>query len=352
MSRYFAITTGSSTIQVKNTRTGSVTFTVTNNAQDGIKTRAKISALTGNESWFTIEGEKEREYKEKTQQYTVTYTIPSSVSPGSYKFRMDVFGVENPDEIYSEGPVVQIDVVGAETVPTKKTPFPWWIVAVVVAVLLIGGGIALWATRSTTEIVPMVIGETPDSATTILAEKKFNVERTTALTTKSEEIDVVVAQNPPRDTEADKESTVTITIGQEGAEVPNTIGDTLETALKKITDAGLNCRVGASQEVKEKIVAHKRMAIRASRTRAPAATSETTIAQPNALTVMTMIPMFPIFTVPKVSATDPAPKTIVEKNATITIFTEKSSKSNFKIVEKADLQAIGFKAEVLKNVTN
>jgi hypothetical protein len=83
-----------------------------------------------------------------------------------------------------------------------------------------------------------------------------------------------------------------------------------------------------------------------------AATPETTIAQPNALTVMTMIPMFPFFTIPKVSATDPAPKTIVEKNATITIFTEKSSKGNFKIVEKADLEAIGFKAEVLKNVSN
>ena len=351
MSRYFAITTGSSTIQVKNTRTGSVTFTVTNNAQDGIKTRAKISALTGNEGWFTIEGEKEREYKEKTQQYTVHYTIPASVSPGSYTFRMDVFGVENPDEIYSEGPVVQIDVVGAETTPTTKTPFPWWIVAVVVAVLLIGGGIVLWATRSTTEMVPMVIGETMDSAAAILAEKKFNVERTTALTTKSEEIDVVIAQNPPRDTEADKESTVTITIGQEGTEVPNTIGDTLEAALKKITDAGLNCRVGASQAVKEKIVEHKRT-MRSTRTRAPAATSETTIAQPNGLTLMTVFPMFPIFTVPKVSSTDPAPKTIVEKNATITIFTEKSSKGNFKVIERADLQAIGFKAEALKNVSN
>lgn len=345
MSRYFAITTGTSTVQVKNNRSGSVTFTVTNNADEGIRTRARITALSGDEAWFAIDGDKEREYREKTQQYTVNFTLPATAAPGAYTFRMDVFAVENPDEIYSEGPVVQIDVTGAEAPPAKPSGFPWWIVAVVAAVLLIGAGIVIWATWKRTEVVPMVKLKPLAEAEQTLLDLKFKVEKTMVLTVKSDEVDVVIGQDPPPETEVAQGSTVTLTVGQEGVEVPPILGSTIENALEKITAAGLTCRIGASEEVKKKIDDQQKTAA-SPPSPAPSPTPEVS---PGGIRMMTMVPMIFRFTPPKVTDCEPDPGTVVKKNAIITIYTGNSSRTDFIELKKADLKAIGIRADVLKN---
>ncbi|MFW6052991.1 MAG: PASTA domain-containing protein [Desulfosalsimonas sp.] len=214
MSRHFAITTGSNIIEPEENRTGTVTFTVSNNAEEGIKARARIFPLDDcREEWFTIEGENERSYTEKTQQYTVRFNIPPSVPPGSYRFRLDVFGVENPDEIYSEGPVVEIRVKEEKEPPPKKA-FPWWIIAVIAVILVIGGAIAWWAlTHTSTATVPNVINKTLAEAEQILLEKDFNVEKKTALTVNRNQIGKVLRQQPEANNEAEKGSTVTVFVG-------------------------------------------------------------------------------------------------------------------------------------------
>lgn len=351
MSRYFAISTGSSTIQLKNNRTGSVTFTVTNNADEGIKTRAKISVLdAGDGAWFTIQGEKERDYKEKTQQYTVSYAIPNGVSPGSYRFRMDVFGVENPDEIYSEGPVVQMQVLDAEA-PPKSTPFPWWIIAVVVSVLLMGGGIAWWATRTTTELVPRVIGQTADQAKAMLAEKKFTVEETTVFTVKHNEINVVMAQDPVENTEADQGSTVTITLGKAGVKVPVTIGDSVEGALKKITDAGLSCRIGASTDFKKKLGDYKK-SLSATAAQPGAVPQRIGDARTTAMARVNIVAISPFIGGPKVSKTDPPALTVVGKDSTVTLFLETSRGAKTVMLKKSELEGSGIHKDLLETYSN
>jgi hypothetical protein len=85
--------------------------------------------------WFTIVGAAEREFAPAaTQQYTVQANPAATGMDGRYLLRLDMIGVENPDEEFAEGPTVTVEVAPAQPV---AQPFPWWIVAVGLGGLLV-----------------------------------------------------------------------------------------------------------------------------------------------------------------------------------------------------------------------
>lgn len=143
----FAITTARNDVQLNDARQGSVTFTVSNQLNRPIFGRARVAPVGSTEArWLTLSGEEERNFQvSDTRQFTVEINVPPEAPPGQYLLRLDMIGVENPDEQYSEGPAVSFVVPEEE-----KKPFPWWIVAVagglvlliiaVVAVILLSGG--------------------------------------------------------------------------------------------------------------------------------------------------------------------------------------------------------------------
>ena len=166
MARDFAITTVKSQIELKKGKKSSVSYTVTNSTGNQLTARARISPLEGaDESWFTIEGESERDFAENdTQQYSVSVNIPAEIQSGSYKFKLDVFSVENPDEIFSEGPVIEILISEAPVDDNNNDkPFPLWIIAVIAAVILIGSGIIWYVVSNKPDPEPEVVKiEIPD----------------------------------------------------------------------------------------------------------------------------------------------------------------------------------------------
>jgi hypothetical protein len=142
MASPFAITAASTTIQLSDARQGEAVFTVSNTSGQPLEGRATITpndpATAG---WFQMVGDVERAFEpDETHQYNVQITVPPDTAPGSYSFHLDIVGVENPDDQYSRGPTVQVQVPAAAKEPAAA-PFPWWIVAVVVGVLLVGGGL-------------------------------------------------------------------------------------------------------------------------------------------------------------------------------------------------------------------
>lgn len=193
MARDFAITAVKSQIELKKGKKSSVSYTVTNSTGNQLTARARISPLEGaDESWFTIEGESERNFAENdTQQYSVSVNIPAEIKSGSYKFKLDVFSVENPDEIFSEGPVIEILISEAPVDDNNNgKPFPWWIIAVVAAVLLIGGGI-IWyvvSNKPKPEVVkieiPDIIGKKYEQAFELLNNKGIKYQVFTTKKTK------------------------------------------------------------------------------------------------------------------------------------------------------------------------
>jgi len=56
---------------------------------------------------------------------------------GKYPFRLDVASALNPDEDFTEGPTVSVEIAAATVPPPPKKKFPLWIIFVIAGVVLI-----------------------------------------------------------------------------------------------------------------------------------------------------------------------------------------------------------------------
>ena len=156
MTHAFAITTTSAAGQLSGARRGHFEFTVTNTSGRALTARPKVATdPPGHEAWFTIAGAAEQQLDDgATLQVGLDVAVPATEPAGSLAFRLDVVGVENPDELTTKGPQVVVQVPAA---PARK-PFPWWIVAAAAAVLLVvaaGGGYAWYRTHPSPSPTPV-----------------------------------------------------------------------------------------------------------------------------------------------------------------------------------------------------
>lgn len=144
MPNEFAITAAAGRVTLDANRRGQAIFTVSSMTDRPLRARARVVPFNPEaESWFTI-SEPERDIAvAATQQFAVDIAVPPAALARDYTIRLDVVGVELPDEQYAQGPGI-IVAVPAPPLPTKK-PFPWWIVAVAGATLLLitAGAVAL-----------------------------------------------------------------------------------------------------------------------------------------------------------------------------------------------------------------
>jgi len=131
----FAITTAANSTPLDGSRHGQTVFTVSNASGRPMRGRARIvpdnPAAT---AWLTLTGGAERDFSiNGTQQYIVQIAAPPTAPAGNYAVRLDMVGVDNPDEDFTQGPGVTFAVPAP--LPAKK-PFPWWIIAVIVVALI------------------------------------------------------------------------------------------------------------------------------------------------------------------------------------------------------------------------
>jgi len=140
MASTFAITTTTAAGKLPASRRGHYEFTVTNTSGRTLTARPKVvPELPGQEAWFTVNGPAEQSLADgATAQVGVEVAVPAAGPAGPLTFRLDVIGVENPDELTTKGPPVVVEVPAA---PPAR-PFPWWIVAAaaILVVLAAGGG--------------------------------------------------------------------------------------------------------------------------------------------------------------------------------------------------------------------
>lgn len=116
----FTVTTPSVTVTLSEQRIGEVPFTVTN--VSGRKLRARVKATPGAGApgeWFLVQGDSEQNFEiGAARQFVVRVDPPLGAPAGTYTFRLDVVGIENPDDDYSEGPSCQV------TIPPSVGPQP------------------------------------------------------------------------------------------------------------------------------------------------------------------------------------------------------------------------------------
>jgi hypothetical protein len=144
--------------------TGSLQFSVHNLdarfARVGkLSVRPVAPALVG---WFgfkdapsTSPGRYEIEFeKDATQTVTVLVAIPADTAAGNYTFTLRIAAENATDSDFSESPAVTFAVPEAKVVTVPPAKFPWWVVAAVVAFVVLAGGGAYWAFSGSGPVTP------------------------------------------------------------------------------------------------------------------------------------------------------------------------------------------------------
>ncbi len=154
MANIFAITTATEDIKASTDGKATAVFTVTNTSNKPMRGIAKARPL-GNtqQDWLSLDGETERDFSANgTQQFTVNFRKPvtqaaagTPATPEKFPFRLDVASALNPDEQFTEGPTINVEVTPTIIKPPPP-PFKWWLIPIIVgAVALIAGVVLFFA---------------------------------------------------------------------------------------------------------------------------------------------------------------------------------------------------------------
>ncbi len=152
MANIFAITTAAEDIKAGPDGKAGAVFTVTNTSNKPMRGIAKARPL-GNtqQDWLSVEGETERDFSANgTQQFTVNFRKPVSEAPAGtpttpekFPFRLDVASALNPDEQFTEGPTINVEVTPLVKTPPPP-PFKWWWILIIVGALAVIAGVVIF----------------------------------------------------------------------------------------------------------------------------------------------------------------------------------------------------------------
>jgi hypothetical protein len=146
LAKSFTITTtATDTLKTDAKGHAEAVYTVTNSTARPVRGMARAKSLgdTKKES-LSIAGETERDFGGgATEQFSVSFDAAGAPA-GKYPFRLEVASALNPDEDFTEGPTVNVEVAGvtAPVVHTKKG-FPKWIIPVILGLVVIIGVVVL-----------------------------------------------------------------------------------------------------------------------------------------------------------------------------------------------------------------
>lgn len=156
MANEYAITAATDRVALDANRHGQTTFTVSNRASRSLPSRARVvTQLPEASGWFTVHEPERTLAPAETQQFSVSVSVPDTAAAGDYAFRLDVVGVENPDEQYAQG---QSIVVTVPPPVVEARRIPWWIYVVAgVALLLVVGAVVFLLLRDGGDDEPVVV---------------------------------------------------------------------------------------------------------------------------------------------------------------------------------------------------
>src|ERR1041385_5049004 len=115
----FTITTQTPTVPLNSQRQGQASYSVTNTSGQPIRGRGRLVTVGQTLSdWLTPVGDLERDFAVgETQTYALQIQVPAVATAGDYVLRLDMVGVTNPDELFSEGPTATFTVIAGPPPP-------------------------------------------------------------------------------------------------------------------------------------------------------------------------------------------------------------------------------------------
>ncbi len=215
MNRIFAITAASERVVIGGDGRGEITFTVTNSSKRALRGQLRVRPLgSTREEWLSLAGESERAFSPNaTQQVVVKVATPPGAPAGKYQFRLDAISVVNPDDDFTEGPTVDLEVKATEA---PKKAFPWRLVAAAAGavVLIVTLTWLLWPSGVE---VPEVLGLDVAEAAKKIEDAKLKVE-VKRQPNDSVAAERVFAQEPAGRSKVEEGAAVTLLVAEKRAE--------------------------------------------------------------------------------------------------------------------------------------
>ena len=243
----FSITTAETELTLSADRKASATFTVSNTSGVAILP-AKAEIVASDiiaQDWITIEGEATKHFAiSTTHQFTVAISIPETADPGQYTFRLNMIGIENPDEHFSQGPAVSFVVPATPDQEPEPRSIPWLWLGIGVGVLVLLTGLAVWQFFKPPPPgqvrLDSYIGSPLSSAQTELENSGFSV--VIKGESNSDYSKYVVFSQEPDVGDYDEGSSVVLHYSNDEKTVRlvNLVGKKLDDAKKQLTEAGFD----------------------------------------------------------------------------------------------------------------
>lgn len=249
MAKTFAITTtATDTLKTDSKGHAEAVYTVTNTSTRPVRGMVRAKALeSAKQEWLQVTGETERDFAPgATQQFVVTFDAPAATAAAAdqYSFRLDVSSATNPDEDFTEGPPVKVQLPAPVVAASPSKPFPKWIFIPIAAVILIGIAVGLFfALRKTDIAVPNVVGKTLADATTELESAKLVAVEKEVQITGQHPVGEVIDQDPKPDSSPVPKGT-TVNLITEGevplVDVPDVTKRVKDDATARLKEAGFS----------------------------------------------------------------------------------------------------------------
>ncbi|WP_293993809.1 hypothetical protein [Sphaerotilus sp.] len=151
MTRLFDITTTQDALELDRQGQGKVVFTVTNVTRQPQRCGLRPRGLdAGKAAWLRLVGEAERDFVPgMVHQVEVGIAVPPGTPLEKFRLRLDAYSVANPDDDFTEGPLVQVLPPSvAPVAPGGGGRMPWWVwLAIALVVLAVGGLVAYLVNR-------------------------------------------------------------------------------------------------------------------------------------------------------------------------------------------------------------
>ncbi len=216
-------------------RAGKSIFIVTNRSTRNLTGRVKVIPFEKTSlEWFSIAPESEERNYNSNESFNVevNISVPPEVIEGSYKFRLDAFSEQHPQEDYTEGQTVEIKV--EQSTPPPKKP-KWWLYAIIAGAVLLILIVILLLTCQNGVRVPDVTGMPYREAEQQL--NNFGLEDSLIQQNLPSDTNawIVFAQDPAANANVDKNTTIRLTIGMK---VPSVVGETEAAGRNSLSQAG------------------------------------------------------------------------------------------------------------------
>lgn len=220
-------------------------FTVSNTSGSRLRIGVEVSADDKVMPWLTVAEPIERDLDDQAADtISVAVKVPAGSAAGKYTFKLRVYKARDPEEAV-ESPTVAVQVpAAAQPAPPPPPqpdvkPFPWWIVAVVGGVLVLGGIIITIIVMMGGDKVPNVVNMPMDNALITLDDAGLQAKVSERVTGEKIDPGTVVSQDPAAESDVPDDKTVNLVIEAVSVAVPGVVGATVAAAEDALVAAGL-----------------------------------------------------------------------------------------------------------------